>query len=77
MGDKTKITGKMTEERKWEIGYKALKEKFKSSAGAGLIGKNVKREVGNISQAIEVDIDELMEFAEIMTRELVDETYSK
>lgn len=65
----------LSERRKGEIALLLLKHRLRDD-GIRLT-PNFRREVGNDAKAIEVEIDEAMEFAEEIVRELVDETFPK
>lgn len=64
----------MTPERQGQIALKFLKKKLRDE-GVRLT-QNTRREIGNVAGAIGISIEEAMEFAEILVRELVEETFS-
>lgn len=64
----------MDEKRKGEIALLFLKYKLRRDGVR--VGQNTKREIGNTAKDIGITPEEAMEFAEIMTRELVDETFA-
>ncbi len=65
----------MKEARKGEIALAYLKNKLREE-GVRLT-PNLRRQVGNTAKAISIPIEEAMEFAEIIVRELVDEAFAK
>ncbi|MBL7021872.1 hypothetical protein ISR92_00890 [Patescibacteria group bacterium] len=63
----------MDEKRKGEIAMLLLKDRL-SERGLRL-GNSFKREMGTAAKAIGIELEEMMEFAEILTRELLEETF--
>jgi len=64
----------MDEKRKGEIALLFLKYKLRRDGIR--VGQNTKREIGNTAKDIGITTDEAVEFAELMTRELVDEVFA-
>jgi len=65
----------MDEKRKGEIALLWLKWKMKQEPLH--LGKNLRRDLGNRTKDLGIELDEAMEFAEIMVRELVDDTFAQ
>ena len=65
----------MDEIRKGQIALLYLKNNVREE-GVRLT-PNMKRQIGNTAKAIGISVEEAMEFAEIMVRELVEETFAK
>ncbi len=63
----------MNEKRKGEIALLFLKNKLQKDGIR--LNQRAKREIGNTAKEIGVNTDEIMEFTEIITRELVDEIF--
>jgi hypothetical protein len=63
----------MEDIRKGQIAFLFLKQQLRERGVR--ITPNFRREIGNISKAIGVSAKEAMEFAEIIVRELVEETF--
>ncbi len=64
----------MDDKRKGEIALAVVKYRLIQT---GIHLNSIKRDLGNISQSMGISSDELMEFAEFVTRELVDETFGE
>lgn len=64
----------MNEVRMGQIALLLIKYKL-SKDGLGLLTQNFPRELGNIAKHIGISLEELMEFAEKLTREKVDEIF--
>lgn len=65
----------MDDVRKGQIALLYLKNKLRED-GVRLT-PNVRRQIGNTAKAVGISIEEATEFAEIMVRELVEETFAK
>lgn len=65
----------MDEKRKGEIALRYLKWKLRED-GVRLT-PNPRRQVGNVAKAIGVPMDEVMELAECLVREAVDEAFPR
>ena len=63
----------MEDIRKGQIAFLFLKQQLRERGVR--ITPNFRSEIGNISKAIGVSAKEAMEFAEIIVRELVEETF--
>lgn len=64
----------MTEKRQEEIALMLVKQRYKDQ---GInISTNLPEEIGNQAKKIGVTTEEAMKFAEILTRELVDEVFT-
>ena len=67
----------MDKKRQGEIAFLLLKQKLRET-GIRLSAKaKTDREIGNTAKSIGIDIEEAMEFAEIIIREMVDEAFPK
>ena len=65
----------MTPQRQGEISRKLLKRKLQKDGIHRFSANEVRRDLGNVAKAIGVEESELVEFAEILVRELVDELF--
>jgi hypothetical protein len=65
----------MDPKRQGEIALLLVKQQLREE-GVRLT-PNFRREVGNKAKAIYISIEELMEFTELIVRELVEETFAK
>jgi len=65
----------MNDTRKGQIALLLLKHQLREK-GIRLT-PNFKRGIGNEANSIGISVDEAMEFAEIIVRELVEETFAK
>lgn len=63
----------MDEKRQGEIALLFLKHKLREDGIR--LGQNTKREIGNTAKKIGITSEEATRFAELITRELVDETF--
>lgn len=66
----------MDPKRKGEIAYALLKHRA-SKEGVTLNREEFRRSVGNLAKATGINEAELTEFTEMLTRELVEETFQK
>lgn len=64
----------LTEQRMGEIALLLLKMKFRTEGIR--IGKNSRREIGNTAKEIGIPFEEALEFTEVLTKELMVETFS-
>jgi hypothetical protein len=65
----------MDDKRKGEIALMFLKNKLRKDGIR--LGQNTKRELGNTAKELGISTEEAVEFAEGLTRELVEEVFAK
>ncbi len=68
-------TAILTPEREGAIARKVLVHIYRKKGISTLNPIEFKREMGNLAKSIGITTDELMQFAEKITRELIDEVF--
>lgn len=63
----------LSKQRQGEIALLFLKNKMRKEGIS--LGQNTRREIGNVAKEIGINTEEAAEFAEIVTREIVDEIF--
>jgi hypothetical protein len=66
----------LTKERRGEIALALLQDRI-ANEGLKLSPKNTKRDIGNLSKDTGIPFDEMMEFAEWISRETLEKTFKK
>ena len=66
----------LLKERKGEIALAILHDRI-ANEGLKLSPKNMKRDIGNLAKDTGVPFDEMMEFAEEISRETLEKTFKK
>ncbi len=66
----------LTPEREGQIALKVLRHIYRKKGMGTLNPIEFKREMGNLAKSLGIETDELMQFAEKITRELIDEVFT-